>query len=155
MCLLDRGPQLLDALLAAGDQPEDAQRHPARPRQRHLGLAAQLGGGQLQRLVDQPDPAKILAVLPEASPTIGVEALERSGPTVETIYGADLDSTEYAIEVSYEGSYELSEDALKDGAILDTHLAAMGGWIASTLVKLGDLPLTYLEPDDDDEELGS
>jgi hypothetical protein len=29
----------------------------------------------------------------------------------------------------------------------------MGGWIAATLVKLGDLPLTYLPPTDDD--LGS
>jgi hypothetical protein len=109
---------------------------------------------RIQRLVDQPDPAAILAVLPEASPAIGSEVLERSGPTVETIYGSDLADAEYAIEVSYEGSYELAEDTLKDGSILDTHLAAMGGWIASTLVKLGDLPLTYLQPDDD-EELGN
>ena len=104
---------------------------------------------RIQRLVDHPDPAAILRVLPEASPTIGVEELERSGPTVETIYGADLETTEYAIEVSYEGSYELSEDALKDGSILDTHLAAMGGWIASTLVRLGDLKLDFLPADEE------
>ena len=109
---------------------------------------------RIQRLVDLPDPAAILAVLPETSPPIGSEVLERSGPTLETIYGRDLGEAEYAIEVSYEGSYELAEDTLKDGSILDTHLAAMGGWIASTLVKLGDLPLTYLQPDDD-EELGN
>jgi hypothetical protein len=27
----------------------------------------------------------------------------------------------------------------------------MGGWIASTLVKLGDLPMEYLPPEDDDD----
>ena len=103
---------------------------------------------RIQRLVDAPDPATILAALPDASPLIGTESLERSGPTVETIYDHDLSEAEFAIEVSYEGSYELDEATLKDGSILDTHLAAMGGWIASTLVKLGDLPLDYLPPED-------
>jgi hypothetical protein len=104
---------------------------------------------RIQRLVDTPDPASILAALPETSPLIGSEVLERSGPTLETIYGRDLADAEYAVEVCYEGSYEVGEDTLKDGSILDTDFAAMGGWIASTLVKLGDLPLQYLPPDDD------
>jgi hypothetical protein len=51
--------------------------------------------------------------------------------------------------VSYEGSYELDEATLEDGTILDDHLKAMGGWIASTLVKLGDLTLPFLPPVDD------
>jgi hypothetical protein len=104
---------------------------------------------RVQRLVGSPDPAAILAALPETSPPIGAETLERSGPTVETVYGQDLGDVEYAIEVSYEGSYEVDEATLKDGSILDTHFAAMGGWIAATLVKLGDLPLSYLPPTDD------
>ena len=105
---------------------------------------------RIQRLVGQPDPGTILAALPESSPPIGTENLERSGPTLETSFGHDLADAEYAIEVSYEGSYEVDEETLKDGSILDTHFAAMGGWIAATLVKLGDLPLTYLPPSDDD-----
>jgi hypothetical protein len=104
---------------------------------------------RIQRLVGTPDPLVILNALPTTSPPIGVETLERSGPTVETLYGVDLDEVDYAIEVSYEGSYEVDEETLKDGSILDTHFAAMGGWIAATLVKLGDLPLTYLPPTDD------
>lgn len=106
---------------------------------------------RVQRLVEVADPATILAALPEASPLIGTEALERSGPTLETIYGRDLSEAEHAIEVSYEGSYEVDEATLNDGSILDTHFAAMGGWIASVLVRLGDLPLQYLPPDDDEE----
>ena len=43
---------------------------------------------------------------------------------------ADLHEREFAIEVSYEGSYELDEPTLEDGTILDDHLSAMGGWIA-------------------------
>jgi hypothetical protein len=105
---------------------------------------------RIQRLAQTPDAAAVLAVLPEHSPTIGRELLERSGPTVETIYDTDLDEAEYAIEVSYEGSYELDEDTLKDGSVLDDHFGAMGGWIPSTLVRLGDLKFEFLpaEPDE-------
>ena len=70
----------------------------------------------------------------------------------ETVYNDDLSEAEWAIEVSYEGSYELDEDTLKDGSVLDLHFGAMGGWIASTLVKLGDLKFEFLPPDPDEEE---
>ena len=108
---------------------------------------------RIQRLAEPPDPAIVLASLPESSPVIGRETLERSGPTVETIYGHELAEREFAIEVSYEGSYELDEATLKDGSTMDTHFAAMGGWIASTLVKLGDLQLQFLPPDPEDDDL--
>ena len=42
----------------------------------------------------------------------------------------------------------LIEDALADGAKIDIYFAALGGWIASTLVALGDLPLSYHPPMD-------
>jgi hypothetical protein len=106
---------------------------------------------RVQRLVGLPDPRQVLDSLPERSPTLGTEVLERSGPTIETIYGHDLADAEYAVEVSYEGSYELDEDTLKDGSVLDEHFGAMGGWIASMLVKLGDLRLEYLPPDEEDD----
>ena len=107
---------------------------------------------RVQRLASLPDPAIVLAVLPEQSPPIGMEPLERTGPTIETLYGPDLTDAEYAVEVSYEGSYELDEDTLKDGSVLDEHFGAMGGWIASMLVKLGDLRFEYLPPDEDGDE---
>jgi len=107
---------------------------------------------RIQRLATQPDPAVVLAALPAESPPIGTEPLERSGPTLETIYGRDLDDAEFAIEVSYEGSYELDEDTLADGSTLDKHFAAMGGWIASTLVRLGDLQLDYLPAEEEGDE---
>jgi len=96
-----------------------------------------------QRLVEIPDPRAILNVLPLTGPDIGNEPLVRSGPTVESIYGADLDDHEFAIEVSYEGSYELDESALADGSELDKHFNSLGGWIASRLVALGDLRLRF------------
>jgi hypothetical protein len=104
---------------------------------------------RIQRLAALPDPREVLAVLPETSPPIGTERLERSGPTIETVYNADLTDTDFAIEVSYEGSYELDEATLADGSILDDHFSAMGGWIASTLVRLGDLRFTYLPPEEE------
>ncbi len=94
-----------------------------------------------QQLLTLPDPAVVVGALPLDSPRIGREALTRSGPTVESIYGHDLDKPEYAIEVSYEGAYELDETGLADGSTLDQHFGALGGWIAATLMTVGDLSL--------------
>lgn len=103
---------------------------------------------RVQRLVAPPAPRAMLAVLPITSPMVGREKLTRSGPTVESIYGADADDddAEYAMEVSYEGVYELDESALDDGSALDEHFNTLGGWIASMLVKLGDLDLQFGPP---------
>ena len=103
---------------------------------------------RIQRLAGSPDYKAVLRVLPERSPNIGTELLERSAPTIEIQYDRTLEERQYAIEVSYEGSYELDEETLADGSILDDHFSEMGGWIDSTLVRLGDLRFDYLAPDD-------
>jgi hypothetical protein len=104
---------------------------------------------RIQRLAKEPDPSAILDGLPETSPPIGSELLERSGPTIEVVYDRSLEDRQYALEVSYDGSYELDEDTLADGSVLDDHFGAMGGWIASTLVRLGDVKLEYLPPEEE------
>ncbi|MFQ5558844.1 MAG: hypothetical protein ACE5GB_15220 [Acidimicrobiales bacterium] len=96
-----------------------------------------------QRLLDAPSPDAVLAALPAKGPDIGTERLVRSGPTIETIYGADLRDAEYAVEVSYEGLYEIDEACLADGSLLDEHFNTLGGWISAILVRLGDLDLRY------------
>jgi hypothetical protein len=108
---------------------------------------------RVQRLTEQPDPELVQSVLPEASPLIGNERLERAGATVEIAYLAESGSTpDYAIEITYEGLYELAEETLADGAskLLDEHFGTLGAWIATTLVKLGDLNLTFLPADEAD-----
>ena len=60
--------------------------------------------------------------------------------------------SEHAIEVGYEASFELDEPTLADAGKLDGHFAAMGGWIASTLVRLADLDFDFLPPDDEGPE---
>jgi hypothetical protein len=112
---------------------------------------------RVQRLAEQPDPTVVFEALPTHSPAIGDERLERAGLTVEIGHldpadseAGDADTAEYAVEVTYEGLYELSEETLADGSStqLDDHFGALGGWIASTLVKLGDLRFTFLPADD-------
>jgi hypothetical protein len=101
---------------------------------------------RVQRLVEQPDPVAVRNVSPDTSPLIGDERLERAGATVEIAYPDETpDSVDYAIEVTYEGLYELAEETLADGAstLLDQHFGALGGWIAAMLVKLGDLKLEF------------
>jgi hypothetical protein len=98
---------------------------------------------RLQRLVEPPMPADVIDVLPEESPPVGPEGLHRTAPTVETVYTAELEPIGHAIELAYEGAYELDDKALGDGSLLDDRFSALGGWIASMLVRLGDLPLAY------------
>jgi hypothetical protein len=60
---------------------------------------------------------------------------------------SDLAGSEFAVEVSYEGVVPLEEGTLKDGSVLDDHFGGMGGWVASTLVRLGDLRFEFLPPE--------
>lgn len=126
---------------------------------------------RMQGLHGPADAAIVFTHTPTTSPLIGDGRLERAGITLETSYVAaddDADATadggrdvpageeapdnsgaapvgdlhpEYAVEVTYEGLYELAEVSLDDGtsALLDEHLGALGGWIAATLVRLADL----------------
>lgn len=108
---------------------------------------------RVQRLAEPADPEVVFATLPAISPPIGSERLERAGLTLETgLLEPDDESREHAVEVTYEGLYELAEETLADGgsALLDEHFGALGGWIASMLVRLGDLALVYLPTDDAD-----
>jgi hypothetical protein len=114
---------------------------------------------RIQRLAEQPDPRAVFAALPDHSPPIGAERLERAGLTVEIGHPDPNDpaaaaNAEYAVEITYEGLYELVEETLADGSssILDDHFGVLGGWIASTLVKLGDLRLAFLPADDVETE---
>lgn len=98
---------------------------------------------RIQRLAEAPDPAVIMKGMPESAPMIGNEELACMGPTVEISYDTDLQIVSHAVEISYTGSYELDEKTLEDGSALDEHFGAMGGWITSVLVRLGDLPFRF------------
>ena len=108
---------------------------------------------------NSPRPSGCTPRLPESSPLIGDGRLERAGLTVEIAHpdpaeaasaGADSPELEYAVEITYEGLYELAEETLADGtsSLLDEHFGALGGWVASTLVRLGDLRFAFLPAED-------
>jgi hypothetical protein len=103
---------------------------------------------RVQRLAGEPDLSTIAAILPDEGPTLGEEALRRSAPTYERQYDNDLAAVDTAVEVSYEGVYILSEGLLGDKEALRGDFGSLGGWIASSLVKLADLKLEFLPPDD-------
>jgi hypothetical protein len=107
---------------------------------------------RVQRLAQRPDPAPVLAALPDTSPAIGDERLERSGPTIEEIMSTEPgEPTEFALEISYAGSVTLDESVLADGSALDEQFKGIGGWVASTLVRLGDLRFEFLPATADDD----
>ena len=110
---------------------------------------------RVQRLTTQPDAILVESIVPIKSPQIGKGKLDREGITVEINHPTQsdkksADQLDYAIEVTYEGSYELAEETLQDGTskLLDENFGSLGGWIATTLVRLGDLKLTFFPADE-------
>jgi len=107
---------------------------------------------RLQRLVSPVDSAKVAGVAPLTSPRLGSQQLSRESISSETISAANASRpVDHAAEIVYIGAYELAEATLADGtnALLDEHFGSLGGWVASTLVRLGDLQLAYHPADDD------
>ena len=95
---------------------------------------------------------QIAGVAPLTSPRLGYQQLNRESISSETITTANVKRPiDHAAEIVYQGAYELSEETLADGtnATLDQHFGSLGGWVASTLVKLGDLQFAYHPADDD------
>ena len=110
---------------------------------------------RMQRLTTQPDANLVESIAPIKSPQIGKGKLDREGITIEINHPTQTDKKsadrlDYAIEVTYEGSYELAEETLQDGTskLLDENFGSLGGWIATTLVRLGDLKLTFFPADE-------
>ena len=111
---------------------------------------------RVQRLAVQPEATIIEDIVPIKSPQIGKEKLSREGITVEINQPTPSDiqitrKLDYAIEVTYQGNYELAEETLQDGTskLLDDNFSTLGGWIATTLVNLGDLKLAFLHVESD------
>lgn len=103
---------------------------------------------RLQRLAGPPDPGVVLAALAGPTPELGSDHLEQSGPTVEQVFEADTSTSASAIEVAYQGSIRLEDALLDDPAKLDGQIAGLARWVASALVRLADLELAFLPPEE-------
>ncbi|MHB8328507.1 MAG: hypothetical protein ACYDD6_02565 [Acidimicrobiales bacterium] len=102
---------------------------------------------RLQRLATAPDLRAVLACLPEESPPIGTDTLVRAAPVVEQVHEPGDGVVRFAVESTYQGTFRLEEPALEDATALDGPVGQLARWVASVLVRLGDLPLAYLPPD--------
>jgi hypothetical protein len=102
---------------------------------------------RVQRLAAMPDLDAVVACLPEESPAIGADTLVRASPVVEQVYEPVDGSPRFAVETTYQGTLRLDEAAMEDASTLAGPVGALGRWVASVLVRLGDLELTYLPPE--------
>lgn len=103
---------------------------------------------RVQNLRAPVDPATLVAALPVDDPAVGDAPLERSGPTIEQQFDADLQPVAASLEITFDGVYAIGETSLADSAALREHFRSLGGWVAGALVRLGDLKLDYLPPEE-------
>ena len=110
---------------------------------------------RIQRLAVAPSVERVGAVLPATGPALGPEPLVRTAITVEEVRpdpAADRNDAEalgprWAVEGGYEGSIRLDEAQLEDPSSLAPVVDNLTRWVSSTLVRLADLPLSFLPPD--------
>jgi hypothetical protein len=109
-----------------------------------LGLEVVL---RVQDLADEPDLAAVRAALEPDGPELGTDRLHLSTPTLERTFDDELQGGGWAVEFAYDGTLELTEAVLGDLDQLAKAVSGFGPWLASTLVRLGDLHLAFLPPE--------
>lgn len=120
---------------------------------------------RIQRLAEKPSADAILAVLSPESPRLGNDPLLRSGLTIEQVHNTDRSSdalsvpnssgipvVRWSVEASYEGSLRLEEEHMDKPETIDSMIAGLTRWVASSLVRLADLPLKFLPPDPEESD---
>lgn len=99
---------------------------------------------RVQELAGSPDLEAVRRVLDPEGPDLGAERLHLAPPTVEQAFDEDMTTIGWAVEFAYEGTFEMTEAILVDRTQLTPALAGIGPWVASMLVRLGDLRLVFL-----------
>lgn len=107
---------------------------------------------RVQQLAVAPDLVAVRGVLPESGPDLGSETLQRAAPMLEQVFDDDLTGVGWAVEFAYEASYELTEAVLGDLSQLGAVFGPIGPWVASLLVRLGDLRLAFLPPSEVEDD---
>jgi len=109
---------------------------------------------RVQRLAEVPPTDTLLACLPEESALIGADTLVRTALVVEQVVAGAGPHPSVAVEATYQGTVALEEPALEDPSKLAEPMGALARWVASVLVRLGDLELRYVPPDPTGEGQG-
>jgi hypothetical protein len=102
---------------------------------------------RVQRLAEVPATDTLLACLPEESALIGTDTLVRAALVVEQVLAGAGSQHSVAVEATYQGTVGLDEAALDDPSALAAPMGELARWVASVLVRLGDLELRYVPPD--------
>jgi hypothetical protein len=99
---------------------------------------------RVQGLDGVPELEPLIGVLPGELAFLGDDPLIRGTTTLEQLLPAEAQGdSEWAIEVSYEGSCQLDETILEHPRELDVALAPFGSSVASVLVRIADLPFSF------------
>jgi hypothetical protein len=115
--------------VALGDEPEEP-----------LELLVELRL-RVQRLAKPPERDALLRALPDATTEVLGTPIERTGLATEELVGETAAvPSGIAVEAIYEGVLELPTEGID--------LGPLGPWVASTLVRLADLDLEFLPPDE-------
>lgn len=95
---------------------------------------------RVTNLEGEPDWSAVLAHVDVRGPRLGDEPVERTAINVEHTTDAEGKNRRTSLEITFEGSFSFTEEALADTKALDDAFDPLGGWLASVLVRLADAP---------------
>ena len=99
---------------------------------------------RVQGLVEVPEVDPLLGVLPESLDVLGDEPLVRGSATIEQVIGTGPNRSSAPSRSPTRDRASWTSPSSSNPASLDDALAPLGRAVASVLVRIGDLPFTYL-----------
>lgn len=98
---------------------------------------------RVQGLSQEVEVSQAARSLTRNSPPILNTTLELSSASSEMTVELGNSAIEYSAEFAYDATLHIDESVLEDTSTLEAALLPLGAWLASTLVKVSDLPLSY------------
>ncbi len=119
----------------------------AEPIEVDIEIALRLGG-----IAHDLNVEEVVRQLPRRSPEVFESAFDLTGSSCERNFDVATERNEFTAEFAYEAILRIDEEDLGDTTSFDKQFAPIGQWLATLLVRLSDLNLSYIMPDDNQAE---
>jgi hypothetical protein len=107
---------------------------------------------RLSGLAQELNIEELSRQLPPRSPDLFESAFDLTGGSCERNFDVASGQSDFTAEFDFEAIVRIEEEHLNDHSAFDVQFAPIGQWLTTMLVRLSDLEITYVPPDDHGDE---